>query len=353
MKNHLYLKVQKIIRQTSDSATFIFENPKEGKLDYQSGQFLTLVLKINNRELRRSYSLNSSPEWEENPGITVKLVHNGEVSRYLLSKIKEGDILEFLTPAGRFTIETQNNQARDIFLIGAGSGITPLFSILKSILKKEPQSKVILIYSNQNEDSILFRGELSDLEKNYPNFRCIHLLSNPITNEWQKYRGRLSNGLLEKIVHENLHFNKKEALFYLCGPLLYMIITQTTLVFMGFPKENIKKENFVTDKGTKDSELSKIDKNAPPKTVLIKIDEKEYPIIVEARQTILDAAQKQGLELPYSCKDGICSTCTGICKSGEVYMHKHEVLTEKDLAQNFILTCTGHPMTEDVVIEIK
>jgi ferredoxin-NADP reductase len=333
----LLLKVEAIKWELADTATFFFSEVSGKTIHYKAGQFITLVFNHHNEEIRRSYSLSSSPG-EDLLSITVKRITNGEISRFLLTKVKPGDILNAVEPAGRFII-TAYEAKKDIFLFAAGSGIIPMFSQLKYVLNREGKSRLVLIYSNRNEQSILFKDELDDLAKKHPGrLNIIHLLSSE--------GRRLNNLTVEQLVPRNITFSLAKAEFYTCGPFAYMRMIRLTLLFMGLESGQIRKENFVLE--TIPVTQSRI--NFPPRNVRIHFEDETYDLMVGENQSVLQAALQNNIQLPYSCRVGDCSTCAAICKSGKVEMIKNDVLTDADLAAGWILTCTGHPLTDDVVI---
>jgi ferredoxin-NADP reductase len=334
----LRLKVEKIKWELPDVATFFLSEISGKKIGYSAGQFVTLVFTHHDEEIRRSYSLSSSPG-EPFMAITIKRIANGEISRFLLTKVKPGDVLNAVEPAGRFII-TGFDAEKDIFLFAAGSGIVPVFSQLKYILGRPGKSHIILIYSNQNERSVLFRDQLDELAlRNPKRFKVIHLLSNEAN--------RLNNLLVEKLVRQNLIYNIDKAEFFTCGPFDYMRMIRLTLLYMGLEPAQIRKENFVLETVP----VSATPISFPPKNIRIHFNTETYDLIVGENQSILQAALQNNIALPYSCRVGDCSTCSAICKSGKVEMVKNDVLTDADIAVGWILTCTGHPLTDDVVIE--
>lgn len=208
------------------------------------------------------------------------------------------------------------------------------------MLKQPGTSKLILFYSNQNESSILFKDELNKLEASSPErLKIIHLLSSQAN--------RLNNLVVEQLVSRNLRAGLTRAEIYTCGPFDYMRMIRLTLLYMGFEPGQIRKENFVLETVP----VSQAIKNYAPKKVRINFKNETYDLIVGENQSILQAALQNNIQLPYSCRVGDCSTCGAICKSGKVEMAKNDVLTDADLAAGWILTCTGHPLTDDVVIE--
>ncbi|GAB2607285.1 2Fe-2S iron-sulfur cluster-binding protein [Spirosoma areae] len=342
----LYLRVVRIVSETTNTNSYFLEALNGKPVSYQAGQFLTLILEHHGHQARRSYSLSSAPS-EKLLRLTIKRVQNGEISRYLHDTLQVGDVLTSLYPAGRFTLD--EDQPGDFVLFGAGSGITPLFALLKHILQTNPTQRVTLLYSNPNERSIIFRKELDDLQHQHPErFRLLYLLSNP-SEEWQDLRGRLNNVMLERLLPELIGTSKREELqIYSCGPADYMRMVQFTLVFSRFRSDQIRRENFVIEPIV----LTPPPAFAKDRTVLLKFRNREIDIQVPAYKSILQAALDEGVPLPYSCRGGRCSTCMAYCRAGRVHMTVNDVLTERDLAEGWVLTCTGYPESDGVVIEL-
>jgi ferredoxin-NADP reductase len=334
----LQLKVEATKWELPDAATFFFTEISGKKISYKAGQFITLVFNHHDEEIRRSYSLSSSPD-EEFLSITVKRIANGEISRFLLTKVKPGDILYAVEPAGRFII-TGFEEEKDVFLFAAGSGIVPIFSQLKYLLKRAGKGRIILIYSNQNDRSVLFKDEILELAVKHPaRLKVINLLSSK--------GNRLNNQIVEQVVNDSIKFDLPRAEFYTCGPFTYMRMIRLTLLFMGIEQGQIRKENFVLETVPVTQSLI----NFPPRNIRIHFNNETYDVVVNENQSILQAALQNNIQLPYSCRVGDCSTCAAMCKSGKVEIIKNDVLTDADLAAGWILTCTGHPLTDDVVIE--
>lgn len=358
MTDLLQLRIARIQPETFDTNSYFLE-PVDGRVvPYRAGQLLTLILEHNGHEVRRSYSLSSapgvdSPDVDSQLRLTIKRVVNGEISRYLLDTLRVGDVLTSLPPAGRFTLN-EEEVVGDVVLIGAGSGITPLFGILKQVLHTQPDRRVILLYSNTRERSIIFRQELENLHQLHPDrFRLIHLLSSP-SDDWTGLRGRLNNVMLERLLPDLIGASDRNTLrFFVCGPGDYMRMVQFTLVFSGIRPEQIRRENFVIEPVT----LTPLPNHAVDRTVLLRyrhreVEAHEVEIAVPAYKSILQAALDEGIALPYSCRGGRCSTCTARCTAGRVEMTINDVLTERDLAEGWILTCTGYPASDGVVIDL-
>ncbi|MBB5396949.1 ferredoxin--NADP reductase [Mucilaginibacter sp. AK015] len=336
----LQLRVDEIKWELPDTATFYLVEAQGRHVAYSAGQFLTLVFNHHNEEVRRSYSLSSSPD-EDRLAITVKRVSNGEISRFLLAKVKVGDVLYAAEPAGVFTV-TGHQPEKDILLLAAGSGITPIFSIIKYILKRAGKSKLHLIYSCQDSNSVLFEAELNTLQVLHPDrLNITYLLSSNAK--------RLTNIMVEQLVNMQLEFDRNKAEFYLCGPFVYMRMIMLTLLYMGIEPRQIHKENFVLETVP----VTGSQTNYPPRNININFYNEQHNIVAGENQSILQAALQNNIPLPYSCRSGICSACVAFCKTGRVEMAKNEVLTDDDLAKGWILTCTGHALTDDVEIEYR
>jgi ring-1,2-phenylacetyl-CoA epoxidase subunit PaaE len=337
----LQLKVEAIKWETADTATFLLSEVDGKPVLYRAGQFITLVFAHHQKEVRRSYSISSVPggAWL---AITVKRIANGELSRFLLNNAKIGDIWQALEPAGKFTL-TNPQSKKDIIYFAAGSGIAPVYAHLKAILTQSGESHVTLVYSNRNIQSTLFYAELNQMAIAYvKRFTLIYLFSE---SENGRSPRRLNNELVIQLVNNNLMHQPNDAEFFLCGPFVYMRMIKLTLVAMRFKPSQIRKENFVIANVPEETHTT-----YPAKEIKVDFGGVTYNLTVTENQTILDAALQQGVALPYSCKAGICSSCTAICSSGKVAMSANDVLTDDDLQNNWILTCTGHPLSDDVVV---
>lgn len=332
----LKLKLENIKWETPDTAAFYLSNTDNEPVSYRAGQFITLIFNHRNEEIRRSYSLSSSPD-EGLLAITIKRISNGEISRFMLTKLQPGDILNALPPAGRFTIANYQ-QNKDILLFAGGSGITPIFSQIKYILNRPGNSRLTLIYSNQDAASILFKTDLEQLTAKHPERFTTHYLLSSQAN-------RLNPDRVEAITRQAAH-NLSTAEFYLCGPFPYMRMIRFALVYMGVEPGQIRRENFVIE--TVAVTGSTI--NFPPRSIRISHAGEVHNLVVGENQSILQAALQNNVPLPYSCRNGVCSTCVAKCTGGRVEMVKNDVLTDADIAEGWVLTCTGHPVDDGVQI---
>ncbi|GAA4303639.1 phenylacetate-CoA oxygenase/reductase subunit PaaK [Compostibacter hankyongensis] len=350
METLLSLRVKKIIRETPDAITVFLENTAGTAIDYRPGQFLTLLLNMGGRPLRRSYSLSSVAGLDPDLAITIRRIENGEVSRYLFDHLTEGDLLESLYPAGRFIPPPIDEGPRDILMVGGGSGITPLFGLLRHFLKYAPETRITLLYASHSEDRCIYFEALNALrEEHAGRFSCRYFFSAP--RDRQRYPPqRLHNALFEEIIRSSLHYPGEKALFYLCGPGSLMRMAQLTLLFMGFSEQQLRREIFTSPVVT--TPLRHYHARAAVESLAILHQRgKTYRVAVPAGENILQAALDQGIPLPYSCRGGMCSTCVARCRSGKVHLLVNEVLTDKDLEAGLVLTCVGIPETPEVEID--
>ncbi|MCE7065658.1 ferredoxin--NADP reductase [Dyadobacter sp. CY326] len=340
------LRVKHIISEATDAKTFVFERTNELDFVYKAGQFLTFLIPMHGHEVRRSYSMSSAPGVDELPAITIKRVPNGEMSRFWIDTVKVGDHFNVLPPSGRFVLEDAVGLPRDIVLIAAGSGITPLFSILKQTLATETESQITLLYASRNVKSALFHDQIAHWAQQFAErLKVIHIHSQP-TDDWNGMRGRINNTRLEQLVTKSLHFEAQKARFFICGPYELMRSVEITLHYMGFSALQIRKENFVIPTLPAPPPVS------DPHVIKLHFRGQIHDLFIPAHTTVLDAALAAGIKLPYSCKGGRCAACAGICKSGSLHMSVNEVLTDRDLKDGWILTCSAYPDSNDVFIEI-
>jgi ferredoxin-NADP reductase len=351
MVPHLSLKVTDIIHETADAITITLVPEDGSKVDYKPGQFITLIFHRNGKEIRRSFSLSSAPGIDADLRITIKRVPNGEISNYIYHHIKPGEIIKALPPAGRFVLEMDPEFQRDIFMVAAGSGITPVFSLIKSIIKSEPKSRVTLVYSNRNERSAIFYAQLNAHEKQYPDqFKCIYIFSDPEDKNY-KYKAHLNLQLLKHLIEQNIIYDSAAAEFMLCGPFIFMRMAEMIIIAMGFDESRVHKENFVILAEQEAINTSPVQLPGD-KTVTITYHGSNFDLIVPVGKPILKAALDKGIYLPYSCQGGVCGICSAICREGEVQMSVNDVLTTRDLEQGWVLTCVGYPMTGEVRLVI-
>lgn len=338
-------KVIQVIPETPDTVSYVLEEVNGQPVTWDAGQSITLLFYHHGHEIRRSYSICTAPGIDKHVAITVKKKVNGEISRYILSNWQRGTMVTSLPPAGRFIIETEPVQKRHIWFIAAGSGITPILALIKKLLCNEPESHITLIYQNHDERSIIFNKVLQELAIQHAHrFNRIDLLSNPIDADTKP--ARLNNWLLEQLVNAN----KKPSgpsLFYTCGPEPFMRMAQFTLRVMGIQEEQLRKEHFVIEPIRKPA----FTMPSTPFTVVLHYAQQTHEFTATWPDTILQAAQKNGITLPYSCNTGRCATCAAHCRKGSVTMSNNEVLTDTDLQVGLVLTCTGYAAS-DLELEV-
>ena len=348
---HYYdLKVKNIINETKDAITIVFEQPTAKKVEYKSGQFLTLIVSVQGKEVRRAYSLCTSPFVDSDLAVSIKRVDKGLMSNWLPDNLKVGSTLKVMEPMGNFTTEFKKENKRHIILFAGGSGITPMMSIIKSTLTQEPNSICSLIYCNRDIDSIIFKNEFDKLQALYEGrLHVIHILDNAPMN-WQGYSGLLNHDMLVKLFERIPDWGIEKTSYLMCGPEGMMKNVEELLDSHKIPKEKIVKESFVT--GVLDKKPEPAATALQAREVTIRYDGREFKVVVQPTSTILETALDQGIDLPFSCQSGLCTACRGKAISGKVKLDEEEGLSQSEKAEGYVLTCVGHPLTDDVVIEI-
>ena len=336
------VRVTKIIRETSEAKTFVLNCLDDWQPFYVSGQFITLVFFTKHGEKRRSYSISSSVELNEPLSITIKKVDNGEFSRLLTAHAKVGDILYSSGINGLFQLPKDIIAVPQYFFLAAGSGITPCYAMIRTILATG-KSNVVLIYSNKKKEDTIFYEALLHLQAMHSNRFTIKFL---FSNIFNVYESRLSNWLLMQLLDELMIASPEETLFYLCGPFEFMQMITITLN-MSIPAKNILKENFST--------LPRLIVPKPPDTgahqVIVLINDQQYTLSVQYPKTILAVAKENKIRLPYSCEAGRCGSCVATCISGDVWMAYNEVLTDDEIEKGRVLVCQGFPVNGDVTLQ--
>ena len=347
----LQLRITEISQQPGENV-FIRLEPVNGIIPaYEAGQFLTVLFDVKGKEIRRSNSICSSPDADEPLSIAVKLVENGEISKNLHHKTAVGDILTALPPTGLFTYYPLKTIKRTVFLFAAGVGITPVFSILKTALLREDNSHIVLIYSNKSQSSTLFYDDLNFWQERYPDrFKLIYLFSDSKRLQF----ARLNSFLIHDLFNANLKYDQSDALCYTCGPIDYMVMCRISLLSMGFRLDQIKKETYFIpeDEADDDDMTEKEVKDKNTYNVILEFNQNTYQLEVPYFKRILQVALEHNINVPYSCRAGICSSCVATCTTGGVKMDYNEILTDQEIAQGRVLICTGHPTANNTTIVI-
>lgn len=340
------LTITKIINVTENTKCFYFGVDDDFK--YTPGQYITLVLNINGREVRRPYSLSSTPNIDEHPFITVKLIENGEATRFLHEKVNVGQKLNFIPSHGRFVLPRQ--LPKQLVFLAAGSGISPIFALIKQALY-HTTTELILLYSNSSMAQTIFYNELESLRNEFPNrFKITYYFS----NAKNLAQARLSRLNLEEFIGLMID-EPKQTLYFTCAPFVYMEMVQITLLTMGIAANNIIKETFFLPEEDDDDEGSLVaEKEALTYTdsqVTLITANQNYTFEVKAHQTILQAAKQNNVPLNYSCGRGMCSTCICSVTEGSAHMTYNQILTDNEVSAGRILTCTAHARTPYITIK--
>jgi ring-1,2-phenylacetyl-CoA epoxidase subunit PaaE len=350
------LKIADVRRETDDTVSVAFQVPADLAQDYafQQGQYLTLRTTIDGEEVRRSYSICSGLDDGE-LRVAIKKVPGGVFSSYANENLKPGAALDVMTPSGRFTTPIDPAAARTYVLFAAGSGITPIVSIAKTLLAREPHSKVLLFYGNKSVASIVFREELEDLKnRNLGRFGLYHVLSRE-KQEAELFNGRLNKDKVKTFCRTLVNPAAVDG-FFVCGPDTMIGDVTGALAEIGVPKDKVHFELFDTNPAgvvpPRPTPHAPREAKGDQAQVTVILDGVSHEFELEFDGTsILDAATAKGLDLPYSCKGGVCCTCRAKLQEGKVDMAVNYALEEDEVAQGFVLTCQSRPLTDTVVLD--
>jgi ring-1,2-phenylacetyl-CoA epoxidase subunit PaaE len=346
------LAVRDLRREAADAVSMTFTIPPELTRDYvfAPGQYLTLRTTMDGEEVRRSYSICSGPDDGE-LRIAVKKVDGGAFSSWAADELKAGDALDVMTPTGRFGIAHAPDDARIHVGFAAGSGITPILSIVRGVLAREPQSQFFLFYGNRVTDGILFREALEELKDRYmERLSVFHVISQE-EQDIPILHGRLDSDKVRVLLRSLVPAATVDHVF-ICGPTGMSEDIEATCREIGIPDARIHVERFVSELGGKPRPKKVIAAGAPPKAIAsLIIDGKRRDVPVAEGEAILDAALREGMDLPFACKGGMCSTCRAKLVEGEAPMELNYSLEPWELEAGFILTCQTHPSSAKVVVD--
>ena len=340
------LNIKSISKVTDDSVAISFDVPSELKsaFSYEAGQYITLKTTINGEEVRRDYSICSS-KGSGDLTVAVKSVENGTFSVYANKHLKEGDTLEVSQPNGRFVFEANSAKTRTIAAFAAGSGITPILSIAKTLLEDEPFSNFILLYGNKTLKDTMFMQELVSLKNTYGNrFHPYFIFSQ--AREEDSLFGRIEKSTVNLIV-KNKYKEVTIDSFYLCGPEPMIHTVKEVLLENRVKEKNILFELFTAPVQDEDRSTTATGTSA----IKVIVDDEEFTFEMSNEQSILEASLKQKIDAPYSCQGGICSSCIARITEGEAVMRQNNILTDNEVAEGLILTCQAHPTTATVVVD--
>lgn len=336
--------MQEVRKETDDTVTLCFKQPGLKKIKYVPGQYLTLQFRIDGRRYIRPYSFSSAASVDSTLNVTVKRVPGGIVSNYINDTIQVNDVIEVHEPLGDFVFEA-DAALKSVVFWGVGSGITPLFSMIKELLVTDPLLTVYLVYGNKMNSSVIFAEELEVLKNRYSDrFKIWSFYSKEEFFDEGSYnlRGRIDESFVGHLM-EHVELPSRH---YICGPVGLKKTIKEKLEILKFPKENILTEDFVLVKDPKNFEIIE------NRVVTIRFQGEENEVDVKKGKSILDVALDSGIELPYSCQTGSCSSCKGKLKKGELKMIGLTKQRE-DLAEGEYLLCCSYPLTNDVYIEVE
>jgi ring-1,2-phenylacetyl-CoA epoxidase subunit PaaE len=347
------LIIKEIRKETNSCVSIAFEMDEttKSKFSFIPGQYLTFKRMINGEEVRRSYSICSSP-FDGELRVAVKQVDEGVFSTYVNNVLKVGDVLETMAPQGLFTAEINSSNKKNYVAIVAGSGITPVMSIMKTILREEPKSHFTLIYGNQNRKSIIFKQEIENLKNKYmERLSLFNVLSREHADS-ELLSGRINTEKCELFLEKLIPSDQIDEVF-LCGPEEMILCAKDVFSKYGVEEKNIHFELFFSsialEKKKQREEVALSDDSIS--NVVIKLDGAARNIQLGYHgESILDAALNSGADLPFACKGGVCATCRCKIESGDVVMDINYALEKDELEKGFVLACQAHPRSEQVVV---
>ena len=341
------LTIKEIKKETQDAVSVLFDIPENLKADFKfiPGQYITIQKKIDETVLRRAYSICSSPNSNE-LRVAIKEVKNGTFSVYANNGLKAGDKIEVSTPEGRFVLKTDPSNTKNYLAFVAGSGITPVLSMIKSVLETEKESKFILVYGNKSVDQTIFKKTLDDLEKEYANQFEVHYVFSQKVND-NSFFGRIDLKVIDKILNEK-HSEIKFDDYFLCGPEEMIDLVKGDLIDKGIDTNLIKFELFSSPEKEKEATNEDLSGNS---NITILLDDEETTFEMRQDEIILDVALSKGLDAPYSCQGGICSSCLAKVTEGKAIMEKNSILSDEEVKEGLIITCQAHPVTSSIKID--
>ncbi|MEM9050472.1 MAG: 2Fe-2S iron-sulfur cluster-binding protein [Bacteroidota bacterium] len=352
------LKIKDIRRETNDCVSISFDIPSDLKseFEYKQGQYITIKETINGEELRRSYSACSSPIADADLRIAVKKVENGRMSGYLNNGIQIGQVMEVMKPMGNFYTEMPASSPKHYVGFAAGSGITPILSLLKTALATEPNNDFTLFYGNKSSNDIIFKDELDNLSQQYgERLNVVHLLSREETAD-PIFSGRLSKEKCQQLLAK---YDKAATAneYFICGPYDMIMAIKDDLSDRGISSDQIHYELFSTPptEATENQVTTADtgDRNTPIASaeMMVVLDGDEVELNISSSENILDAALDAGLDAPYACTGGSCCTCRAKITEGHAIMDVNYALTDKEVEEGYVLTCQAHPTTPSIVVD--
>lgn len=344
MNQFFPLEIKEVIRETPQAVSLSFNIPDNLKetFQFEAGQYITIKIKPGDEEIRRAYSLCSAPNSGEFK-VTVKEVKDGKFSVIANNKLNAGDILEVHPPEGKFTLKPSDTP-KSYAAFAAGSGITPVLSIIKTVLNEEPKSRFVLTYGNRSAEETIFFKELLELQAKYPDRLFVEFVYSR-AREDNSHFGRIETSTVNFVVKNKFKDHNFDA-FYLCGPEEMIDQVSGVLQDNGVDKEKIFFELFTTE------EVGEIDTNIEGQSQLtVMVDDEETTFAMNTKDVVLDAILEKDIDVPYSCQGGICSSCIARIKEGKAEMRKNQILTEEEIEEGLILTCQAQPLTPTLKVD--
>jgi ring-1,2-phenylacetyl-CoA epoxidase subunit PaaE len=345
MSTFYKLSVKEIHKETENSVSIVFDIPDylKNAFDFTPGQYINIKKELNGEELRRAYSICSSRKSGE-IRIGIKAVEGGTFSVYATSQLKVGDVLEVSPPEGRFTLQIDPNNKQNYLAFAAGSGITPILSMIKSVLEEEVKSSFVLVYGNKKPSYTMFKKEIDELSAAFSNRFSVHYVYSQ-SNEENTLFGRIDTSISNFII-KNKHKETSFDEVFLCGPELMIQQLKEQLITNGFTENNVHFELFTAKEIPMTNECIE-----GTSTITILLDDEETTLSMPREKTILETALTNGLDAPFSCQGGICSSCLAKVTEGKAIMDKNTILTDKEVEEGLVLTCQAHPVTDTITID--
>lgn len=350
MANFYNLPVKEIKRETEDTVSVVFDiaNHKDA-FNYKAGQYITLKLNINGEELRRSYSLCSSPSVDNEFRIAVKKVDNGRASGYINDTLKTGNTMEVMSPTGNFT--TNFDAPKNIIAFAAGSGITPIISIIKTALKKNSNSRATLFYGNKSAATTIFKNELDTMASKYGDRLSLNYIFSRESTGNPLFDGRITQEKASNLLSQTNKDGDTE--YFLCGPEDMIMSVSYLIKSIGVDSSKVHYELFTTPvKAASSPAPTKVGDFTGTSKVKVIMDDEEFEFDLATNgDNILEAAMDAGVDAPFSCKGAVCCTCKAKVIEGSARMEMNYALSDSEVEEGFILTCQSHPTSERIVVD--